>query len=715
MASSAADPDRVKPSSCSNPSRKVRIVAKIRGFTDQETESLNGDSAPWISVRKPNEDGSAEKTTVSFGDQSARNGYEVDYCYEQNEDNSMIFSREIQPLISRVFYGQNVGIIAFGATGSGKTYTIQGTEEKHGLGALAFAEVLTMAEDNQKSVAISLYEVFQDHVYDLLDPTRSEVQVFEDAQGKIKLKGLSQAFVKSIPEFHKLYFAGCNSRRATKQVPFEKQRRSHKGLIIHIICTQGCSSTKLLGKINLVDLAGYEDARRKSVESLNLFDSSRVNKSLYALLNVVNALNANENRVPYRESRLTRMLQDSFGGRNHALMLICLNPLSCQDTIYATSLASRSLQGVNRVFTNTTMKTKTSAKPMVTKGRLGIASATSKKPTSSRAQFSEKTSRCLVKGRKLFDKGNQFMTSEQAKAPANVASAMQSRFLPDVGSATEPSLLESVQEQEDSVSDSFPATLPTDEESSLRNALGDAKPTEEKDVHLCSENKHSEVAANVDRNMKALTYLEEGDNMDKENKILLINKDESPPLSARLRDLTNNLKSLYSATPIQMKIPNETDTSSRGLVVSTDIVEPKTPVTQHAITAKDKREVATDTSSRDLVVYTDIVEPKTPVTQNALTAKDKWEVANCQSGTFNARSSGFKHSLVHDYLRFLNSASKEELKGIRGIGEKRASYILELREESPEPFKNLDDLKDIGLSAKQIKGMMKNVAGELFS
>lgn len=144
-------------------------------------------------------------------------------------------------------------------------------------------------------------------------------------------------------------------------------------------------------------------------------------------------------------------------------------------------------------------------------------------------------------------------------------------------------------------------------------------------------------------------YLFIGDNMEKENKILLINKNESPPLSARLRDLTNNLKSLYAATPIQMKIPNETDTSSHGLVVSTDIVEPKTPVTQHAITAKDKWEVATDASSRNLVVYTDIVEPKTPVTQNALTAKDKWEVANCQSGTFNARSSGFKVKLSSTY------------------------------------------------------------------
>lgn len=66
-------------------------------------------------------------------------------------------------------------------------------------------------------------------------------------------------------------------------------------------------------------------------------------------------------------------------------------------------------------------------------------------------------------------------------------------------------------------------------------------------------------------------------------------------------------------------------------------------------------------------------------------------------------------------MKFLNTASKDKLKEIKGIGEKRATYILALREESPEPFKDLDDLKDIGLSAKQIKGMMKKVAGDLFS
>lgn len=82
---------------------------------------------------------------------------------------------------------------------------------------------------------------------------------------------------------------------------------------------------------------------------------------------------------------------------------------------------------------------------------------------------------------------------------------------------------------------------------------------------------------------------------------------------------------------------------------------------------------------------------------------------------FNNRGSGLKQSLVKDCLQFINSASKTELKGLKGIGEKRANYILELREESPEPFKNLDDLQDIGLSAKQVKCIMRDVAGDLFN
>ncbi|GFZ15358.1 ATP binding microtubule motor family protein [Actinidia rufa] len=505
----------VKPTPCSNLSQKVRIVARIRGFTDQESKSLNGDSARWISVHKhKGDDGSSEKVTIAFENQSAshRDANEMDYCYEQNEDNGLVFSREIKPLISNVFDGQHVTIIAYGARGSGKTYTIQGTEEKPGLAALAIAEVLSMVKDNEKSVAISLYEVIQDHVYDLLDPTHPEVQVLEDAQGRIKLKGLSQA-----------------------------------------------------------------------------------------------------------------------------------KPIVLSRSICTTNLASRSCQGANRFFTSSMKKTKASVKRVVLsslpKGKLGSVSASVKKPTSSRPHFSEKNTSHLIKGRKLYDEGNNLSSSMQAESRSNIASVMQSRFLSDIGAPSLPYLQEEEtlisddvsaslpMSEEKPISDAFSAMLPITEETSLVNAVEDTKPIEEKHVSLYSESNQSEVTSNIDENMKALTYLEDGYNKEKENKSLPMNE----------------------------------------------------------------------------------------VTEQNLIVKDKWEVAHCPSGAFSARRSGFKHSLVQDYLKFLNSASKEELKGLRGIGEKRASYILERREESPEPFKDLDDLKDIGLSAKQIKGMMKKVAGDLFS
>jgi kinesin family protein 22 len=176
-----------------NQSSKVRVIAKIRDFTSEESQSFSiGGSipSPSISVHKPRESGVSGKYTVSVGDQPAR--YEVDYCYQQNEDIELIFSREIQPLISEVLKGKKASVIAYGARSSGKTYTIQGSEEKLGLATLALAEFFRVAEEKGYSIGVSLYNVFQEHVYDLLSSEHAEVQIWEVAPGKIKLEGLSR-------------------------------------------------------------------------------------------------------------------------------------------------------------------------------------------------------------------------------------------------------------------------------------------------------------------------------------------------------------------------------------------------------------------------------------------------------------------------------------------------------------------------------------------
>ncbi|KAK8324346.1 hypothetical protein V6Z12_A12G292300 [Gossypium hirsutum] len=749
-----------------NRGRKARVIAKIKGFTDLETESVNEASGKWISVHRPKGDDS-ETVAVSFGDESTsrKESYELDYCYDRSEGNDLIFSKEVKPLIEDVFNGYNATVVAYGARGSGKTFTIQGSERKPGLAVLAMAEILSIAEESSKLIAVSCYEILKDHAYDHLAPDRHEVLILEDvARGKIQLKGLSQVPVKSIEEFQKLYLSNQNSHKQSQKIIAEPHHRSHKGLIIHVF--RGNESNALpFGKMNFVDLAGYEDAKRKSTGSVNLLENNKINKSIYALHNVVYALNANESHVPYRESKLTRILRDSLGGTNKILMITCLNSSFCQDSMYMANLASRSCKGSSKTIPDSTKKAKSMVRPMVvsssSKSRLtGTVSATTSKPIGNRVRVPENKANVkasALKGRKLFDEAchstKPKKVSQEESLPLEnvstitehaiqkeeslplenvstitehaiqkeekdsssisevVVSHTQKHFPLQAFSAEESDMTVKATTQETKILDEehFPLQAFSAEESDMtvkattqENTTLDkehfplqAFGAEESDMTVKAttqetttldkvnvtddDHNHDKATPNIDSNAKALS-IEADQTIDKENNLLLVNKEASPPISARLQELSNNLKLLYSSTPSCVEIPPKTDVSFEGQV-STEALEPKTP--EPRLLINDKSEIV-DTSC------------------------NSWK-------TFSARSSRMKSSLVDEYLRFLNTASKEDLKRLKGIGEKRATYILELREESPEPFKDLDDLKEIGLSAKQIKGIMKKEIGELYN
>ncbi|CAH8266752.1 unnamed protein product [Arabidopsis lyrata] len=137
------------------------------------------------------------------------------------------------------------------------------------------SEMISMAEERGDSVSVSVYEVSQETVYDLLDQEKRVVAVLEGAQGKIQLKGLPQASV-----------------------------------MIHV--TTGNANPGSLGRMNFLDMA---DSRKQN-SALAPLEIARVNKLIYALQNVMYALNGNESHVPYRESKLTRMLKDCLKGYN---------------------------------------------------------------------------------------------------------------------------------------------------------------------------------------------------------------------------------------------------------------------------------------------------------------------------------------------------------------------------------------------------------------
>ncbi|KAL8557167.1 hypothetical protein ACS0TY_004571 [Phlomoides rotata] len=659
----AADPNR-----CSNPSTKVRLIGKIKDSVNGNSESLSQNSNSWIVVKNPEENGSSEKCKVFFETQSTssrKDGYELDYCYGQHEEIDQIYSREIQPIILDVFDGRNASIIALGARGSGKTYTIQGSQEKPGIAVIAMSEILSKAKELGKSVSVSLYELTRDHVKDLLNPDHPTIQVLEDAKGKIIIKGLSQVSVKSITEFHDIYFTKGGSQSTQKS----STDQSHKGLMVHISSDDEKMKANLPIKINFVDLAGYQDLRRSGITPA---ESNRKNKSLYALLNVVSAINANEMRVPYRESILTRILQDSLGGRSHVLLLTCLNPSFCQDSLSTISLVSRSYQSTKQVLKDFTNRSQSSAKvkeiSSLKNGKTVSASLSVKKQVDSR-NLSTKKASSIIKGRKLFDEVKQ-ANSKQLRCQSEDASMQKSKTLANlVAPLSSEEATQDASMQKSKTLANLVAPLSSEEatqDTSVAECCSSVQMEQVQDVNLEEPESLSVLKSENTLDLELTTMMKtdvsphngthnSGAGTCEENNLLHMEESGSPPLSLRIRELCNNLKTLCESTPT--------------IIVPSD----------------------------SQVYYNDTFEPKTPDTEFKIISH-----LTPRGGTFSNRSSRMKDSLVKDHLNFLNSANKEELKSLKHIGEKRATWILEMREESPEPFKTLDDLQDIGLSGKQV-------------
>uniref|UniRef100_A0A7N0TU29 Kinesin motor domain-containing protein n=1 Tax=Kalanchoe fedtschenkoi TaxID=63787 RepID=A0A7N0TU29_KALFE len=593
--------------------RKVRVIGSIRGG-----KSI---SSGWMS-------------------NNHKHTEELDYCYETNDNNSALFSAEIKPLVSSIFDGHCASIIAFGATASVKSHTIQGSDRNPGLAVLAMEEFLLMAGKARLSVSVSYYEVYQEQVYDLLNKDKNAVFVLEDTQGKIQLKGLSQAFVETMIDFQKLYMN--DSHKKTQKMAFQPFRRSHKGLIIHLFASDAnAKQLQLVGKMNFVDLAGFVDPSRKSIDSYTIAENARINKSLLALQSVICALNCNDSQVPYRDSKLTYMLRDTFSGTNKILMIACLNPTVCQDTAYTLNLASRCTKGSRRVFMDSEKIVKSTQKSAVKLsakdfGKTVTASSSRNakhqttcstlktKLISSRLPLSEKRTNnkdvpVLLEGRKLFDA----VELEKASAAVGV-----------VSDTLQPSQ-ECVSCLSDTVSSIRPATQ------GLENYF------------------------EVIDNQTFQSVLDEDcrNNAEKQESP---GHGASPPITARLQELSDYLKSVLSSTPVNMQQEFETTST-----------EPKTPIANN-----------TD------------AHPWTTTANN--TGASPWT-------TLKVCSASVKKCLTEEYVRFINSATKDELKGLKGIGEKRAARILNLREKSPDHFKNIDDLKEVGLSGKLIQKMMKNI------
>uniref|UniRef100_A0A7N8WZC7 Kinesin-like protein n=1 Tax=Mastacembelus armatus TaxID=205130 RepID=A0A7N8WZC7_9TELE len=237
-----------------------------------------------------------------------------------------------------VLEGYNGTIFAYGQTSSGKTHTMEGKlHDADMMGIIPrivqdiFNYIYSMDENLEFHIKVSYFEIYMDKIRDLLDVSKTNLSVHEDKNRVPYVKGCTERFVCSPEEVMDTIDEGKNNRHVAVTNMNEHSSRSHSIFLINIKQENTQTEQKLTGKLYLVDLAGSEKVGKTGAEGTVLDEAKMINKSLSSLGNVISALAEGSTYVPYRDSKMTRILQDSLGGNCRTTMVICCSPSSFND------------------------------------------------------------------------------------------------------------------------------------------------------------------------------------------------------------------------------------------------------------------------------------------------------------------------------------------------------------------------------------------------
>ncbi|PFH63003.1 hypothetical protein XA68_10415 [Ophiocordyceps unilateralis] len=329
----------------------VRVVARIRPLLEKELdkdvivwpEGGGEPGKPKTVVKIPNPKNEAEDFSFAFNS-----------VYDQSTTQEALFANEVQPHIRSLFQGLDVTIFAYGVTGTGKTHTMRGGLRLADRGVIPrllsgiFRRSKRIAKDTEGRtevrVALSYYEIYNDKVFDLLEPperrTPTGLPLRAEASGKTVVVGLSERACSDLGDFEKLYIEANNNRVTAATKLNAHSSRSHAILRVKLRQTTGLAV--LESTASAIDLAGSEDNRRTDNGKERLVESAAINKSLFVLGQCIEAISRGDRRVPYRESKMTRIL--SLGqNKGITVMILNLAPLRSYhlDTLSSLNVSSR--------------------------------------------------------------------------------------------------------------------------------------------------------------------------------------------------------------------------------------------------------------------------------------------------------------------------------------------------------------------------------------
>ncbi|XP_006094068.1 kinesin-like protein KIF17 isoform X2 [Myotis lucifugus] len=312
-------------------SESVKVVVRCRPMNQRERE-LN--CQPVVTVDSAR--GQCFIQNPSATDEPPKQ-FTFDGAYFMDHFTEQIYNEIAYPLVEGVTEGYNGTIFAYGQTGSGKSFTMQGLPNpptQRGIIPRAFEHVfesVQCAENTKFLVRASYLEIYNEDVRDLLGAdTKQKLELKEHPEKGVYVKGLSMHTVHSVAQCERIMERGWKNRSVGYTLMNKDSSRSHSiftiSIEIYAVDERGKDHLRA-GKLNLVDLAGSERQSKTGATGERLKEATKINLSLSALGNVISALvDGRCKHIPYRDSKLTRLLQDSLGGNTKTLMVACLSP-----------------------------------------------------------------------------------------------------------------------------------------------------------------------------------------------------------------------------------------------------------------------------------------------------------------------------------------------------------------------------------------------------
>ncbi|ORX48162.1 kinesin-domain-containing protein [Piromyces finnis] len=254
--------------------------------------------------------------------------FTFDYAFDSDASNQDVYNQTGVSLIEHVFNGGTATYFCYGQTGSGKTYTMMDAEE--GLFILAAKDIFKILKKEKYSfisVYISFYEIYQGQLYDLLN-NKKKVYAREDNNQQVCIQGLSEYNCFSENELMSIFMNGKNSRVTSTTGSNPDSSRSH-GIFQVVLKDKTKKNLPTYGKFVFIDLAGSErGADRDDNNKQTLLEGQEINKSLLALKECIRAIDQESKHTPFRQSKLTQVLKDSFTGNSKTCMITTISPSS---------------------------------------------------------------------------------------------------------------------------------------------------------------------------------------------------------------------------------------------------------------------------------------------------------------------------------------------------------------------------------------------------